>query len=100
MFFREPPRFFDVFRGEDLSREVRFHDVLQPGNLRVIEKTAARAYVGVNEARVRRVLPPLREVGAVRIGDGITAEGLDRDLVRCSLSRPTRGAISRHSWHK
>jgi len=73
MFFREAPRFFDIFRGEDLSCQVRFHDVLQPGNLRAIEEAAARANVGIDEARVRRVLPPMRELVAVGIEDRIKA---------------------------
>ena len=73
MFFREAPRFFNVFRGEDLSREVRFYDVLQPGNFGMVEEAAARAYVGVNEARVRRVLPPMGELVAVGIEDRIKA---------------------------
>ena len=67
MFSREAPRFFNVFRGEDLARKVRFHDVLQPGNFRMVEEAAPRADVGVNEARVRRVLPPVRELVAVGI---------------------------------
>jgi hypothetical protein len=73
MFFREAPRLFDVFRGEDLSRKVRFHDVLQPGNFGMVEEAAPGAHVGVNEARVRRVLPPMRELVAVGIEDRIKA---------------------------
>ena len=73
MFFREAPRLLDVFRGEDLSCEVRFHNVLQPDNFRMVEEAAPRADVGVNEARVRRVLPPVRELVAVGIEDRIKA---------------------------
>src|SRR5260370_30980199 len=97
MFFREPPRFFDVFRGEDLSREVRFHDVLQPGNLCVIEEAAARAYVGGNEARVRRGLPPMRGLVAVGIEDRIKAYGVECDLLMSCLRRPRSPAKSPHS---
>ena len=81
VFVCESPRFFDVFRGEDLSCKVRFHDVLQPGHLRVIEETAARANVGIDEARIGWVLPPMRQLVAVRIEDRIEAQGLNRDLL-------------------
>jgi hypothetical protein len=60
MFVRELPRLFDILRGENHAREVCFYDVLQAGDLHVIEKTAARANVGIDEARVRRILPPVR----------------------------------------
>ena len=77
MLFRESARFFNVFNGKNLSCKVRFRDVLQSGHLRVIEKTAARAYVGIDEARVRRVLPPMREFVAIGVEDRIEAKGLD-----------------------
>ena len=81
MFLGELPRFFDVFRGKNLSGEVRFYDVLESGDLHVIEKTAARANVGIDEARVWRVLPPVREFVAIGVEDRIETKGLDRDLL-------------------
>ena len=77
MLFRESARFFNVFRGKDLSCKVCLRDVLQSGHLRMIKKTAARANVGVDEARVRRVLPPMRELVAIGVEDRIEAKGLD-----------------------
>ena len=81
MFLGELPGFFDILRGKNLSREVRFYDVLQAGHLHVIEKTAARANVGIDEARVWRVLPPVREFVAIGVEDRIETKGLDRDLL-------------------
>ena len=75
--FSELARFFDILRGKNLSRKVRFYNVLESGHLHVIEKTAARANVGVDEARVRRVLPPMRELVAIGVEDRIEAKGLD-----------------------
>jgi hypothetical protein len=43
----------------------------------MIKETAARANVGVDEARVRRVLPPMRELVAIGIEDRIEAKGLN-----------------------
>jgi hypothetical protein len=77
MFFRESPRLFDVVRSKDFSGEVGLHDVLQAGDLRVIEKAAPRADVGIDEARVRRILPPVRQLVAVRIEDRVEAKGLN-----------------------
>lgn len=71
MFVRESPRFLYVFYSEDFAREIRLDDVLQPGNLCVIEKAAARANVGIDETRIRRVLPPVRELVAVGIENRI-----------------------------
>src|SRR6266446_1030189 len=59
------------------SGKIRFRDVLQSGHLRVIEKTAARANVRIDKARVRRVLPPMRELVAIGIEDRIEAKGLN-----------------------
>jgi len=78
MFLRESPRLFDVVLIENLSCEVGLDDVLQAGHLRVIEKTAARANVGIDEAGVRRVLPPVRELVAVGIENRVEAKGLNR----------------------
>ena len=50
---------------------------MQAGDLGVIEKAAARANVGINEARVGRVLPPVSELVAVGVEDRIETEGLD-----------------------
>jgi hypothetical protein len=71
MFFRESPGFFDVLFGKNFPREVRFRDVLQPGDLRVIEEPTARTDVGVDKARVRRILPPVRQLVAVGIENRI-----------------------------
>jgi hypothetical protein len=54
---------------------------LQAGHLHVIEKTAARAHVGVDKARVRWVLPPVGEFVAIGVENRIEAKGLDRDLL-------------------
>jgi hypothetical protein len=91
------PRFFDVLRSEDLSRKVRFNDVLQPGHFRVIEKTAAGANVGIDETRVGGILPPVREFIAVRIEDRIEAKGLDRDLLFGSVYPRSEAAKRGHS---
>ena len=77
MLFRESARLFNVFHGKDLSCKVCFRDVLQSGHLRMIKETAARANVGVDEARVRRVLPPMRELVAIGIEDRIEAKWLN-----------------------
>jgi hypothetical protein len=81
MFVRELPCFFDVVGGEDLPGKIRLCNVLQSGNLRVIEKAAARANIGIDEARVRRVLPPMRELVAIGIEDRIEAKRLDIKLL-------------------
>jgi hypothetical protein len=77
MLLRKPAGFFDVFGRENFSGEVRFDDVLQSGDLRVIKKTAARANVGIDEPRVGRVLPPMGEFVAVGIEDRVEAKGLN-----------------------
>jgi hypothetical protein len=81
--FREAPRLFDVVLSEDFSCKVRFCDVLQAGDLGVIEKTAARANVGIDEARIGRVLPPVRELVAVGVEDRVEAKGLNRASLKC-----------------
>jgi hypothetical protein len=83
MLFRESPRFFDVLLSENFSCKVRLYDVLQAGDLRVIEKTAARANVGINEARVRRILPPVREFVAIGVENRVESKGLDLALLFC-----------------
>ena len=50
---------------------------MQAGDFGMIEETAARANVGINEARVGRVLPPVSELVAVGVEDRIEAKGLD-----------------------
>jgi hypothetical protein len=86
MFVRELPCFFDVVGGEDLPGKIRLCNVLQSGNLRVIEKAAARANIGIDEARVRRVLPPMRELVAIGIEDRIEAKRLNRRLLENARS--------------
>ena len=102
MFVRELPRFFDILRGKDLSSEICFYDVLQPGDLHVTEKTAARAHVGIDEARVRRVLPPVRELVAIGVQDRVKTKGLDRNLLFCRLhllaNSRSEVAKHRHGW--
>jgi hypothetical protein len=77
MLLRKPAGFFDIFGRENFSGEVRFDDVLQSGNLRVIKKTAARADVGIDETGVGRVLPPVGEFVAIGIEDRVEAKGLN-----------------------
>ncbi len=86
MFVSEFSGFLDVFAGKNFAGKVGFRDVLQSGHLRVIEKTAARADVGIDEARVRRVLPPMRELVAISIEDRIEAKGLN-DSSDCRLAK-------------
>ena len=97
MFGSELPRFFDILRGQDLSGEVRLHDVLQSGNLHVIEETAARANVGIDEARVRRILPPVREFVAIGVEDRVKTKRLDSDLLSYWV-RPRSEILHRHGW--
>jgi hypothetical protein len=73
--------FLDIRQGEDFAGEVGFDDVLQPGELGVVEEPSARANVGVNMAGVRRVLPPVRELVAVRAKDRIEAQRLNGVLL-------------------
>jgi len=80
MFGSEFPRLFDIVGGKNLSSEVRFYDVLEAGDLHVIEKAAARANVGINETRVWRILPPVGELVAIGIENRVKSKGLDRDL--------------------
>ena|SRR6185369_9834930 len=77
MLIRKSVRFFYIFQREDLAGEIGLDDVLQPGHLRVIEEAAAGADVGVDIARVRRILPPVRELIAVGGEDGVEAQRLD-----------------------
>ena len=80
MFVGEFPSFLDIFGGKNYAGKVRFHNVLQAGDFGMIEKTAARANVGIDEARVGRILPPVGELVAVGIEDRIEAKGLNVDL--------------------
>src|SRR5437879_5392880 len=98
MFGSELPRFFDILRGQDHSRKVRLHDVLQSGNLHVIEKTAARANVGIDEARVRRVLPPVREFVAIGVEDRVEAKRLDSYLLILLPRIRSEASKRRHGW--
>ena len=50
---------------------------MQAGDFGVIEKAAARANVGIDEACVGRILPPMGELVAVGVEDRIEAKGLD-----------------------
>jgi hypothetical protein len=75
--------FLDVVDRENLAGEIGFDDVLQAGDLRMIEKAAAGTYVGVDVAGVRRILPPVGEFVAVGGQDRIEAEWLDGGLLGC-----------------
>ena len=79
MFVRESRGFLDVFGRKNLAGKIRFHDVLQSGDFGVVEKPAARADVGINEARVGGILPPMRELVAVGIEDRVETKGLNGD---------------------
>jgi len=79
MFVRESRGFLDVFGGKHLTGKIRFHDVLQPSDFGVIEKTAARADVRINEARIGGILPPMRELVAVSVENRVEAKGLNGD---------------------
>ena len=81
MFVRKFSGFLDVFTGENFAGKVCFHDVLQSRDFGVIEKAAARANVGIDEARIGGILPPMREFVAVGVKDGIETKGLDGDLL-------------------
>src|SRR5882762_1006632 len=78
--------FFDIFGSENFAGKVRFHYVLQAGDFGMIEKAAARANVGIDEASVRRILPPVRELVAVGAEDRIEAKGLNIDLLADSAA--------------
>jgi hypothetical protein len=79
---RKSSRLFDVFGGEDFLGKVGLEDVLQTGYLGVIEEAPAGAYVGVDEPRVGRVLPPMAQLIAVGVEDRIESQGLDELLLR------------------
>jgi len=64
----------------------------------MIEKTAARANVGVDEARVRRVLPPVRQFVAIGVEDRVETKGLDGDLLIGWLRSRSEVLKVRHSW--
>src|SRR6267154_228757 len=69
--------FLNVIGGKDFAGKICFYDVLQAGDFGMIEKAAARAHVGIDEARVRRILPPVGELVAVGVEDRIEAKWLD-----------------------
>lgn len=98
MFVSELPSFFDVLCCEDLARKVCFYDVLEPSDLCVIEKTAARANVRIDETRVWRVLPPVRELVTVGVENRIKTKGLDRDLLFCWVLPRGEPMKHRQSW--
>ena len=80
MFVGEFLCFLDIFGGKDFPGKIRLQDVLQAGDFGMIEETAARADVGIDEARVGGILPPVGELVAVGVEDRIEAKGLDIDL--------------------
>jgi hypothetical protein len=73
--------FLDVFRRENLSGKIRSQDVLESGHFGVVEKTTARAHIGIDESRMGRVLPPMAEFVAVGVQDRIQSQGLDGGLL-------------------
>ena len=81
MFVGKFPSFLDIFGSKNFAGKIRFHYVLQAGDFGVIEETAARANVGIDEARIGGILPPMREFVAVGVKDRVEAKGLDGDLL-------------------
>jgi hypothetical protein len=77
--------FLDVFGRENFAGKVRFQDVLESGDFGVVEKAAAGTDVGIDEARVWRILPPMREFIAIGIKDRIEAKRLDIKLLTDSI---------------
>jgi hypothetical protein len=78
--------FLNVIGGKNFAGKIRLQNVLQAGDFGMIEETAARAHVGIDEARVRRILPPVRELVAVGAEDRIEAKGLNIDLLADSAA--------------
>jgi hypothetical protein len=78
--------FLDVFGSKNPAGKVCLDDVLESGDFGVIEETAARADVGIDEARVRRILPPMGELVAIGIEDRVEAKGLNIDLLADSAA--------------
>jgi hypothetical protein len=87
VFVGELSSFLNVFGTKNFAGKVGLEDVLQAGDFGVIEKTAARANVGIDEARVRRILPPVGELVAVGVKDRIEAKGLNVNLLADSAAR-------------
>jgi hypothetical protein len=52
----------------------------------MIEKTAARANVGIDEARVQRILPPVRQLVAIGVEDRVETKRLDSGLLTLSCN--------------
>ena len=77
MLIRELRRFLDILHGENFAREIRLDDVLQSRHFGVIEKTAARTDIRIYMSRICRVLPPVRELVAVRIQNRIESQRLN-----------------------
>jgi hypothetical protein len=73
--------FLHVRHGEDFAREIGFDDVLQPGQFGMVQEAAARADIGIDVPGVGRVLPPVRELVAVGIKDGVEAQRLNEVLL-------------------
>src|SRR5882672_5180104 len=68
--------FLDVVEGEDLAGKIGFEDVLQHGEHGFVEHAATGLDVGIDVARVRRILPPVGELVGVRVEDGIESQRL------------------------
>jgi hypothetical protein len=90
----KPRCVFDVFRRKDFARKIGFDDVLKPSYFGMIEKTASRADVGINESRVGRVLPPVAEFVAIGVEDRIQTKGLD-GLLLFGASLNSQGLFQR-----
>jgi hypothetical protein len=95
----EFPSFLDVFGRKNFAGKVRFQDVLQSGDFGVIEKAAARADVGIDEARVWRILPPVRKLIAIGIEDRIEAKRLDIKLLTDSTASLDWGSWALGALH-
>ena len=62
----ERGRFVDVLAAHDAAFEVPLQVVLQPEEEDVLESTAARLEIRINGLRIRRILPPVGNLVAVR----------------------------------
>lgn len=67
---------FNIVEGEDLAGEIGFDDVLEQRQHGLIEHAAAGFKVRIDMARVRRVLPPVRELVRVCVEDRVQSERL------------------------
>ena len=74
---RESLCLLHIFERENFAGEIGFEDVLQAGHFGMIEEAAAGTDVGVDVARVSRILPPVGQLVAVGGEDRVEAQRLD-----------------------